>query len=240
MDKENFKKISKFSKRTLKEQNFAKPGSEYQASSKLSKTKEFLRIFAKANKKYGKSKYRLAGDLEAWRSDWKVLISTILSAQSRDETTIPIAEKLFERYDSLEKLSKAKPRDVLEILKSMNYNRTKSKHIIECSRILMRDFKGEIPNEVDELVKLPGVGRKTAALVVSECFGKDAICVDTHVHRISNVFGLVDTKTPNQTEKELMKVAPKKYWGKINRIFVLWGKDVAGNDKEKLLKNLEE
>jgi endonuclease-3 len=200
----------------------------------MNKTKEFLRIFKKAEKKYAKSKYRLAGDKSAWGEDWKVLIATILSAQSRDETTIPIAENLFKKYDSLEKLSKAKYSGVFEILKSMNYNKTKSKHVIACAKALVSDFGGKIPGEIDELVKLPGVGRKTAALVMGECFGKDAICVDTHVHRISNVFEIVDTKTPNDTEKELMKVAPKRYWSKINRIFVLWGKNVAGNDKDKL------
>ena len=206
----------------------------------MNKTKEFLRIFKKASKKYANSNYRLAGDKEGWGEDWKVLIATILSAQSRDETTIPIAENLFKKYNSLEKLSKAKYPEVFNILKSMNYNKTKSKHVIACAKSLISEFNGRIPREVNDLVSLPGVGRKTAALVVSECFGKDAICVDTHVHRISNVFGLVETKSPEKTEKELMDLVPRKYWGKINRVFVLWGKDVAGNDREKLESVLDE
>jgi endonuclease-3 len=175
---------------------------------------------------------------EEWKTDWQILISTIMSAQSRDETTIQIAESLFEKYNSLKKLSNAKYEEVLEILKSMNYNRTKSQHVIEAAKFIIRNFKGKIPDEIGELVKIPGVGRKTANLVLTEVHNKDGITVDTHVHRISNVLGLVETKTPNQTEKSLRKIAPKKYWSKINRIFVLWGKEVPGRSKEKLLKKI--
>ncbi|PIN94092.1 hypothetical protein COU54_00410 [Candidatus Pacearchaeota archaeon CG10_big_fil_rev_8_21_14_0_10_31_24] len=203
----------------------------------MNKTKEFLKIFKKAEKKYGPVDKRLAG--EGWNSGWKMLIATIMSAQSRDETTIPIAEYLFDKYDSLDKLANAKFNEVLKILKSMNYNRTKSKHIIEASRFICDNFNGEIPDEIDELVKIPGVGRKTANLVLSEVHKKDGICVDTHVHRISNVFEIVNTKNPDETEIELRKIVPKKYWSRINRIFVLWGKDVSGRDKGKFLDKLK-
>jgi endonuclease-3 len=202
----------------------------------MNRTKIFLKIFKSAEKKYRNNSTRLAA--EEWKTDWQILISTIMSAQSRDETTIPIAEKLFEKYDTLKKLSNANYEEVLGILKSMNYNRTKSKHVIEAANFIIGNFKGKIPDEIDELVKIPGVGRKTANLVLTEVHNKDGITVDTHVHRISNVLGLVETKTPNQTEKALRKVAPKKYWSKINRIFVLWGKEVPGKSKEKLLRNI--
>ena len=89
------------------------------------------------------------------------------------------------------------------------------------------------------MIRIPGVGRKTANIVLVEVHGKHAIPVDTHVHRISNVFGFVKTKTPEQTERELMNIVPKKYWLKVNRIFVLWGKDVPGRDKNKLLRRIE-
>ncbi len=203
----------------------------------MGKTETFLEIFRKAQKKYGKSTYRLAGD--AWPEPWQTVITTIMSAQSRDETTIPIAEDLYRKYPTLESLASAKYDDVLLVLKSMNYNRTKTKHVIEAAQFILSEFKGKVPESIDELVKIPGVGRKTANLVVSEVFQKPGICVDTHVHRISNVFGFVDTKTPEQTEYALQKIAPKRYWSKINRLFVLWGKDVAGRDKEKLLAALE-
>ena len=198
----------------------------------MDKTKLFLKIFRKAEKRYGNSSKRLAA--EEWKKDWQVLISTIMSAQSRDETTIPIAQNLFKKYKSLKKLSEANYEDVLKILKSMNYNRTKSKHIIGASKFIRKNFRGKIPENIGELVKIPGVGRKTANLVLTEVHNKDGITVDTHVHRISNVLGLVETKTPNKTEEALRKIVPKKYWSKINRIFVLWGKDVSGRSKEKL------
>ena len=163
-----------------------------------------------------------------------------MSAQSRDETTIPIAEALFRKYNTLDKLTKAKEKDVLKIFKGLNYNRTKAKNVIAVVKILLKDFNGKIPNTIEELTTLPGVGRKTANLVLSEVYGKDSITIDTHCHRLLNVLGVVNTKNPHQTELEMMKIAPRKYWSKINRIFVLWGKEVPGRDKKKLLAKLEE
>ncbi len=204
----------------------------------MGKKEEFLRIFKKAERKYSKSEKRLAG--EGWDEDWKLLIATIMSAQSRDETTIPIAEELFRRYDSLEKLAGARYSDVLNIFKSLNYNKTKARNVIAAAKMLLSEFRGKVPDNIDELIRIPGVGRKTANLILTELHEKNAITVDTHVHRISNVLGLVRTKTPHETELELMKIAPRKYWSRINRIFVLWGKDVSGRDRKKLLKKLDE
>ncbi|MEK6928521.1 MAG: endonuclease III [Nanoarchaeota archaeon] len=203
----------------------------------MSKKEYFLKIFKKAEKKYGKYEKRLAG--EGWKEDWQTLITTIMSAQSRDETTIPIAEKLFIKYDAIEKLAQARYEDVLLILKSMNYNKTKAKNIISTAKILFSKYDGKVPDDIEKLVELPGVGRKTANLVLSEIHAKDTITVDTHVHRISNVLGIVKTKNPGQTELALQKISPKKYWSRINRIFVLWGKEVFGRDRKKLLKKLE-
>ncbi len=202
------------------------------------KQRYFLQIFKKAQAKYGKSTYRLAGD--AWPEDWQTLITTIMSAQSRDETTIPIAENLFKHYLSLQKLSRARYEDVLFILKSLNYNRTKAKHVVAATQYLMKHHQGKVPHTLDELIELPGVGRKTANLVLAEIHAKDAICVDTHVHRLSNVLGFVKTKTSYGTELALQKIAQRKHWSKINRLFVLWGKDVRGRNKKKILETLEE
>ena len=203
----------------------------------MNKQALFLSIFKKADKKFGKSTYRLAG--EGWVEPWQTVVVTIMSAQSRDETTIPIAEALFARYPTLVSLAEARYDDVLSILRSMNYNRTKAKHVIACAKEILVRYNGEVPETIEELITLPGVGRKTANLVVTECFGKEGICVDTHVMRISNVLGLVKTKTPTETEFALMEVAPKRYWSKINRVFVLWGKAVPGRDKKKLLAALQ-
>ncbi|MEK6911103.1 MAG: endonuclease III [Nanoarchaeota archaeon] len=204
----------------------------------MNKKEYFLDIFHKAEKKYGKSEKRLAG--EGWEYDWQLIVTTIMSAQSRDETTIPIAEGLFRKYASLDKLANANYEDVLQLLRSLNYNRTKSKNIIACAKMLVTDFNGKVPDNIDELVKLPGVGRKTANLVLGELHSKDAICVDVHVHRISNAIGLVKTKNPTETELALQKIAPKNLWSRINRIFVLWGKSVRGYDKKNILAMLKE
>lgn len=202
----------------------------------MDRKKLFLEIFRKAENKFGKDKKRLAG--EGWGAVWKTLIATIMSAQSRDETTIPIAEDLFKKYNTLKKLSNAKYVDVLRILKSLNYNKTKARHIILAAKMLVSDFDEKVPKKIEDLIKLPGVGRKTANLIITEEHGLEGITVDTHVHRISNVFEIVKTKTANKTEIELKKIVPKKYWYRVNRLFVLWGKSVPGKDKERLLKYL--
>jgi endonuclease-3 len=204
----------------------------------MNKKKYFIKIFKLAEKKYGKLKKRLAG--EGWKKSWQTLIATMMSAQSRDETTIPIAKNLFSKYSTLNSLTGAKYRDVLFILRSLNYNKTKSKNVIACAKMLVSNFNSAVPNNLDDLVKLPGVGRKTANLVLSEIHNADTITVDTHVHRIANIFGFVKTKNPTETEFELMRTIPKEYWSRINRIFVLWGKEVPGKDKKRFLKALED
>jgi endonuclease-3 len=204
----------------------------------MDKKAYFLKIFKKAEEKYGSNAKRLAGD--DWEKDWQTLVATILSAQTRDETTIPVAEGLFRKYPVLENLSNAKYVDVLKTISRVNFKNNKAKHVIGAAKYLVENCGGKVPDDIDELVKIPGVGRKTANLVLSEVHDKDGICVDTHVHRISNVLGFVKTKTPTQTEMELMKIVPQKYWSRINRLFVLWGKDVRGRDKRKFLEKLEE
>lgn len=200
----------------------------------MGKQEYFLKVFSAAEKKYGKLEKRLAA--EDWREEWQTLIATVMSAQSRDETTLPIAEALFKKYPTLGNLSRANYKDVLNVFKSLNYNMTKAKHVIEAAKFILENFNGKIPESMDDLVKIPGVGRKTANIVRVEVHGQHAIPVDTHVFRISNVLGLVKTKTPEETEFALMKLVPRKYWARVNRIFVLWGKDVPGRDKKKLLR----
>ena len=202
----------------------------------MNRKEYFLAIFKLARKKYNKLDKRLAA--ENWERDWQTLIATLMSAQSRDETTIPIAENLFKKYPTLTKLAKANYKDVLKIFKSLNYNRTKAKHVIEAAKYIMQEYGGTVPESIEALTAIPGVGRKTANVVRSEVHNSAAIGVDTHVHRISNVLGLVKTKTPHQTEIELVKIIPHKYRSKVNRIFVLWGKDVPGRDKAKLLRSI--
>lgn len=199
--------------------------------------KHFLEVFTLAQKKYGKSKYRLAG--EGWEHVWQTLIATIMSAQTRDETTIPVAEKLFKKYPTLKALASADVKDVRIMIGAVNYCNTKAKHVVETAQLLIEKYDSKVPDKIDELITLPGVGRKTANLIIAECYNKDGICVDTHVHRISNVFGFVHTKNPTETELELQKVAPKRLWKHINRVFVLWGKEVMGYNEADFLAALK-
>ncbi|MBI4144116.1 endonuclease III [Candidatus Woesearchaeota archaeon] len=203
----------------------------------MNKRKYFLKILGLAEKRYGKSTKRLAGD--SWAHGWQTLITTILSAQSRDETTIPVAESLFREFRTLSALANASYAKVFRILKSINYNKTKTKNVIAAAKKLVNEFREKIPDNIGQLTQIPGVGRKTANLVLAEVYKKPGITVDTHVHRISNVLGFVNTNTPHQTELALMKIAPKECWSRINRLFVLWGKEVKGRDKKKFMKLLE-
>lgn len=204
----------------------------------MDKKKLFLSVFRKAERKYGANEKRLAG--EGWAADWQTLVATIYSAQSRDETTIPVMENVFRKWDSLEKFANAPLEEIMKMTKRLNYYRTKSRNAKGCALMLLAEFDGKVPSEMNDLLRLPGVGRKTANLVLTEIHNGEGICVDTHVHRISNVLGLVKTKTPHETELELMKIAPRKYWSRINRLFVLWGKETPGRDKERLMKKLGE
>src|SRR3989344_9301830 len=135
----------------------------------MNKRKYFLRIFKKAEKKYGAVEKRLAA--EEWAEGWQTLVATIMSAQSRDETTLPIAEKLFAKYKTLKELASANYKDVLEIFKSLNYNKTKARHAIAAAKYILENFRGVVPENIEDLVKIPGVGRKTANIVRVEVHG---------------------------------------------------------------------
>jgi endonuclease-3 len=204
----------------------------------MNKQKLFLRIFRLAKKKYSKSTKRLAAD--GWKKDWQTLLATIYSAQSRDETTIPVMESAFKQLPTLESWSKAPIKKIESLTTSINYYKTKSSNSKATAQMLIKNFNGKVPDTIESLITLPGVGRKTANLIITEIHNKQGICVDTHVHRLSNVLGIVKTKTPHETELALMKIVPRKYWNEINRIFVLWGKEVPGKDKNRLLKKLKE
>jgi endonuclease III len=160
-------------------------------------------------------------------SPFSILIGTILSARTKDENTTKVVKKLFSRYKSVHALANAKVKDVEKIIKSIGFYHVKSKRIIEVSSIIASKYKGKVPNNIEDLLKLPGVGRKTANCVLVYAFDSPAIPVDTHVHRISNRLGLVNTKSPEETEFDLMKKIPKKYWLEINDTFVMYGQNIC-------------
>jgi len=138
-----------------------------------------------------------------------------------------VVKKLFSKYKSAHALSKAKVKDVEKTIRSIGFYHVKAKRIIDVASIINSKYKGKVPSSMDELLQLPGVGRKTANCVLVYAFDKPAIPVDVHVHRISNRLGLVNTKTPEDTELELMKKIPRKYWLNINDIFVMYGQNIC-------------
>jgi endonuclease-3 len=156
-----------------------------------------------------------------------ILIGTILSARTRDENTSLVVKKLFAKYKTAHELARAKVSDVEKIIKPTGFYRVKARRIIRVASLIDSQYSGKVPDDLDELLKLPGVGRKTANCVLVYAFDKPAIPVDTHVHRISNRLGLVETKTPEETEIALMKKIPKKYWLKINDTFVMYGQNIC-------------
>ncbi len=158
---------------------------------------------------------------------YEVLISTILSARAKDEVTEIVSEKLFKKYPTIQTLAKADKKDVIEIIRKIGFYNQKAKYIINTAKIIVKDFNGKVPETMEELTQLPGVGRKVASCVLVYSFKKEALPVDTHVHQLSNRLGWVRTKTPEQTEQKLMKIVPRKHWLSLNNIFVDHGKTIC-------------
>jgi len=157
-----------------------------------------------------------------------VLIGTILSLRTRDETTAGAIKRLSALADTAAAMSALDPEVIAEAIYPVGFYNKKARTIIEICDQLMERWGGEVPSDLDHLLTLPGVGRKTANLVVAIGFGKDAICVDTHVHRISNRFGYVKTKSPNDTEAALRKKLPREYWIRYNDLLVAFGQQLCG------------
>ncbi|WP_296808787.1 endonuclease III [uncultured Methanobrevibacter sp.] len=158
---------------------------------------------------------------------YKVLVRTILSQRTRDENTDQATNNLFSKYKDIYEVVEAPTENVQELIKPAGFYRVKAGRIQEVSQILIDQYGGEVPDTLEELVKLPGVGRKTANCVLVFAFELPAIPVDTHVHRISNRMGLVNTKNPDETEFELSKIAPKELWIKLNDLMVQFGQNIC-------------
>jgi len=165
---------------------------------------------------------------EKTKSPYMVLVSCLLSLRTMDKITGPISKKLFEIADTPEKIAKMPLKKLQEIIMPVNYYITKSKRIKDISKILIEEYDGKVPDDFDELMKLKGVGRKTASIVMVYGHRKPYyIPVDSHVHIIANRIGWVKTKTAEQTMDELMKKVPKKYWRDLNDVFVMYGQNVC-------------
>jgi endonuclease-3 len=158
---------------------------------------------------------------------FKVLISCILSLRTQDTTTGPASERLFAIADTPAKMRDLTEETIEKAIYPVGFYRNKARQIIEICRVLGDRYDGIVPDEIDELLKLKGVGRKTANLVVTLGFGKPGICVDTHVHRICNRLGYVATRTPDETEFALREKLPSEYWLQINDLLVTYGQHLC-------------
>src|SRR3989344_4680313 len=165
------------------------------------------------------------------KNPYKTLISTLLSSRTKDETTLLASKRLFNKAPNIKKLNLLEVSEIRNLIYPVSFYKTKAKHLKKLAEIITKDYKSKIPRARNDLIRLPGVGRKTANLVLNRAFNIPAIAVDTHVHKISNLLGWVKTKTPEQTEKELVKIVPKKYWSEMNRLFVSIGRQF--NSKRK-------
>ena len=158
---------------------------------------------------------------------FKVLISCILSLRTKDELTEKKSLELWRRATTPRGMIGLGPKKLARIIYPVGFYRRKAAQIVALSRILISEYSGKVPDTIEQLMHLPGVGRKTANLVVSVGFNKPGICVDTHVHRITNRWGYVSTKTPDKTEMALREKLPARLWKDINRLLVYFGKTVC-------------
>jgi endonuclease-3 len=164
---------------------------------------------------------------ETYESPFRVLISCILSLRTQDATTAKASHRLFAVADSPAAMLKLKAKAIEKLIYPVGFYKTKAKNILAICRTLIDRYDGKVPDEIEELLKLKGVGRKTANLVVTLGYKKPGICVDTHVHRISNRWGYVRTKTPEKTEFALRAKLPKQYWIEYNDLLVSFGQHLC-------------
>jgi endonuclease-3 len=172
---------------------------------------------------------RLAAD--GWRNDWQTLVAILLSARTRDEVTILVCEKMFNEFPNPEEFSKLKLSEIKKLIGSINFYNNKAKNLFLMTKMIIEEMSGKVPNNVEELIRLPGVGRKTANVFLANKGGAN-IGVDTHVNYISNYLGWADSEKPEVIEKELKKLFPKARWKDVNNTLVLFGKTYTSR-KEK-------
>ena len=181
-------------------------------------------IASRMNERYGEAETELIYDGDPFH----LVIAVLLSAQTTDKAVNKVTPVLWERYPTIEVLAQARQPDVEDILRSIGFFRTKAAHVIACARMVLEDFGGSVPSTMTELTKLPGVGRKTADIVLNVAFDDvEGIAVDTHVFRISHQLKLSNAPTPQATEFDLLKVFDKKDWKPINHQLVRFGREVC-------------
>jgi len=165
------------------------------------------------------------------KTPFQHLVFTVLSSRTRDEKTVEACKRLFSVADTPDKLAKLSEKEIEELIRGVGFYRVKARNLKKLAEQIVK--LGKVPDSYEELIKLPGVGRKTANVVLASAFGKQSIGVDTHVHRISNRLGLVSTEKPEETERELKKLFPEELWKNVNRAMVGFGQTVCKPQKPK-------
>jgi endonuclease III len=181
-------------------------------------------VYRTLKKEFAKNRVPVVELIEAQTNDpFKVLVATMLSARTKDQTTAAAAKRLFEKLHTVDDIDSLSVREIEKLIFPVGFYHEKARHLKEWPAIIRERFKATIPRTVEELVELPGVGRKTANLVVAVAFNKPAVCVDVHVHRIMNRLGYLVSKNPLETEMLLRKHLPERYWTTFNSYFVSFG-----------------
>ena len=192
-------------------------------------TVTFEKAFSILKKEVAKWKVPIVGVIAEHAADrpFETLISTVLSLRTKDKVTAEASLRLLSRACTPEAIAALSTDEIESLIYPVGFYRTKARSLAEICRRLQSDYSGRVPRSLDELLKLPGVGRKTANLVLTVGFGDYGICVDTHVHRILNIWGYVSTKTPEETEFALRAKLPKKHWITCNDILVSFGQNLC-------------
>jgi endonuclease-3 len=161
------------------------------------------------------------------RDPWAVLVSTIISLRTKDEVTLAASQRLLEKAPGSAELAVLKAEEIEKLIYPAGFYRNKAASLKKITSILLEQYDGKVPSSMESLIALPGVGRKTANLVLTEAFDLEGLCVDIHVHRISNRLGWLTSKEPQETEMVLREILPRKYWKRINYLFVLYGQKLC-------------
>ncbi len=188
----------------------------------MNNQEKFLKIFEELNKEFPDAKTELN-----YENPYQLAVAVLLAAQSTDKRVNLITPEFFKRFPDFQTLAQATPEEVYEYIKSITYPNNKSKHLVNMAKKVVADFQGKLPRERDDLETLPGIGRKSANVLAAVLFNQPYMPVDTHVHRVSNRLGLVNTKNPTQTERELLKIIPRELLVKAHHLLVLHGRYIC-------------
>lgn len=195
----------------------------------MTKEEKVLEIIKRLDKRYPKVKTALN-----FKTPLDLLVATVLSAQATDNSVNKVTEILFKKYKKAEDYANVSIEELQNDIKSINFYKNKASFIKNIAKAIIEKFNGEVPAKMEDLVKLPGVGRKTANIVLWNAFGiNEGIAVDTHVKRISKLLGLTDATEPEKIEQDLMKITPQNEWGRLSHLLIMLGREICIAKKPK-------